>query len=127
MQVTPATMYDTMSAGPATSLAAAPVATKMPAPMTAPMPSAVSVTGPSTRRSRCSPAISSSSTFNDLVANSWFLAMTLPRALWTIHDEGDRPVVDQFHVHHRPEPPRLRRDALRPHRPDELLVQGHRD
>ena len=41
MQVTPATTYDSISAGPAVLCAAAPVATKMPAPITAPMPSAV--------------------------------------------------------------------------------------
>src|SRR5439155_1693886 len=71
MQVTPATTYESMSAGPATLCAAAPVATKMPAPMMAPTPRLVSWTGPRTRRSRFSPAISSNSWLRDLVANSW--------------------------------------------------------
>src|SRR6266571_2869074 len=56
----PATVYDSISAGPPTLCAAAPVATKMPAPMMAPMPRLVSWIGPSTRRRRCSPFISSS-------------------------------------------------------------------
>src|SRR5438045_2400601 len=77
MQVTPANMYETMRAGPAVLFAASPVATKMPAPMTAPMPRAVSVTGPRMRRKRCSPAISSSRTWSDFFAKSWFNGASL--------------------------------------------------
>src|SRR5690606_6456944 len=50
-----------MIAGPASSAAARPVTTKIPAPIIAPTPSDVSETGPSTRFSRCSPAISAAS------------------------------------------------------------------
>src|SRR5437762_12848933 len=70
MHVRPATKYDTISAGPATSLAAAPVATKIPAPITAPIPSAVRFTGPSARFSRFSPSISARIVSSDLRASS---------------------------------------------------------
>src|SRR5689334_8921348 len=72
MQVTPATTYDTVSAGPAVLCAAAPVATKIPAPITAPTPNAVKLTGPSARFSRFSLSISASRSFSFLVANSCF-------------------------------------------------------
>src|SRR5262245_40396118 len=42
----------------------------MPAPMMAPTPSAVRLTGPSTRRSPCSPSVSARRTCTGLVANS---------------------------------------------------------
>ena len=70
MQVIPATTYESISAGPAMSCAASPVATKMPAPMIAPTPRLVSVTGPSTRRSRFSPFISSRSSSSGFLAKS---------------------------------------------------------
>src|SRR5438128_10765436 len=60
-----------MRPGPALSCAASPVSTKMPAPMMAPTPREVSATGPRTRRSRCSPASSASSTSTGLTAKSW--------------------------------------------------------
>src|SRR4051812_33188727 len=69
MQASPATVYETINAGPAVLRAASPVATKMPAPITAPMPNAVSVTGPSARFSRLSLCMSANSVFSDLVAN----------------------------------------------------------
>src|SRR5436853_336060 len=72
MHARPAIVYDSISAGPATSFAAEPVATKMPAPITAPTPSDVSVTGPNTRLRRCSPAISASSVSSDFLAQSCF-------------------------------------------------------
>src|SRR4051812_13031536 len=61
-----------INAGPDLSCAAIPVRTKMPVPMMHPTPRLVSATGPSTRRRRCSPFISSRSTSSDLVRNSWF-------------------------------------------------------
>src|SRR5438093_8548657 len=67
----PATTNERMSPGPALSWAASPVSTKMPAPMMAPTPRAVRLTGPSTRRSRCSPSISESRTATGLTAKSW--------------------------------------------------------
>src|SRR5438874_8010376 len=73
MQVSPATRYDTISAGPATSFAAAPVATKIPAPITAPIPSAVRFTGPSARFRRFSPSISARIVSSGLRASSWRL------------------------------------------------------
>src|SRR6185295_10640544 len=78
MQVTPATTYETISAGPATLWAAAPVATKMPAPMIAPTPRAESWTGPSTRRSRFSPFISSSSISRGFLAKRRFAMDSRP-------------------------------------------------
>src|SRR5215813_3688147 len=71
MQATPDVTNDRISAGPALSCAACPVSMKMPVPMTAPTPRAVSWTGPSTRRRRSSPCISSSSCFSGLVAKRW--------------------------------------------------------
>src|SRR5689334_18579013 len=59
-----------MSAGPDVWRAMAPVVTKMPEPMTAPTPRLVSCTGPSTRRSRLSPAASASSVEIDLRTKS---------------------------------------------------------
>src|SRR5881296_2165692 len=70
MQAILETTNDSISAGPVLSCAATPVSTKMPVPMIAPTPRLVSDTGPSTRRSRCSPAISSSRSFRGLVAKS---------------------------------------------------------
>src|SRR5438045_3525034 len=81
MQVTPAATYETIKAGPAVLLAASPVATKMPAPITAPTPRLVSVTGPSTRRRRCSPAISSSRTCRDFLAKSCLKLITIHRVV----------------------------------------------
>src|SRR5262249_34096214 len=72
MQVMPAAVYESISTGPATLCAAAPVATKIPAPMIAPTPRPVSCTGPRIRRSLLSLSASSSRSFNDLVAKSWF-------------------------------------------------------
>src|SRR5436309_6049435 len=67
----PATTKERIRPGPALSCAASPVSTKMPAPMMAPTPRAVRLTGPSTRRSRCSPSISASRTATGLTAKSW--------------------------------------------------------
>ena len=61
---------ESISAGPALSWAAMPVSTKMPVPMMAPMPRLVSCTGPSTRRRRFSPFISSSSSSSGFLAKS---------------------------------------------------------
>src|SRR5262245_29347573 len=121
-----------MSAGPAVECAASPVATKIPAPMTAPMPSAVSVTGPSARRSRWSPAISSSSTCNDFLAKSWSFSDILispwgfvlinirgPAAApndespgVAIQNQRHRSVIDQLDLHHGPKPAGGGGDAL---------------
>src|SRR6478736_6561398 len=70
MHASPATMYETMRAGPAVFRAASPVATKIPAPITAPMPKAVNVTGPSARFNRLSLSMSANRTFSDFVANN---------------------------------------------------------
>src|SRR6185503_8102879 len=78
MQASPATTSDNMSAGPVLSWAATPVSTKMPVPMTAPTPSAESWTGPSTRRRRFSPFISSYSIDIGLRAKNWLLAIESP-------------------------------------------------
>ncbi len=73
MQAMPAVTNDSISAGPVLSCAATPVRTKIPVPMMAPTPRLVSDTGPRTRRSRCSPAISSRSILRGLVAKRGFL------------------------------------------------------
>src|SRR5581483_2814567 len=140
MHVMPAVMYDTINAGPATDRAAAPVATKMPAPITAPMPRLVSVMGPSTRRRRCSPAISSSRTFRLFFANSW-LGMRVLRSIpplhgttsrrpeerrlnrFAFHQQSHRAVVDQFHLHHGAEAASFGLDALGLEGVDEFLVR----
>src|SRR6185295_10135794 len=69
MQASPEATNDSIRAGPVLSWAATPVSTKMPVPMTAPTPRAVSCSGPSTRRRRFSPFISSSRRLRGLVAN----------------------------------------------------------
>src|SRR6266581_239390 len=78
MQAMPDITNDSIRAGPVLSWAATPVRTKMPVPMMAPTPRLVSAAGPSTRRSRCSPAISFMSVSYDLVAKSG-LAIWPPR------------------------------------------------
>src|SRR5262249_41230297 len=103
----------------------------MPVPMIAPIPSDESVTGPKTRRSRCPPAISSSSTFSDFLANSWF-KVVLPlqkdvksngeensrsarrrQRLFAVHDQRHWAVVDQFDPHVGAEDAGRDRDAQR--------------
>src|SRR4029453_9647608 len=88
MQVIPATAYEPISGGPATLRAAAPVATKIPAPMIAPTPRLVSWIGPSTRRSRFSPAISSSNWASDFLANNWLCISTLDSRLSALSCAG---------------------------------------
>src|SRR6185295_11672213 len=78
MQASPATTKDNMRAGPVLSWAATPVSTKMPVPMTAPTPSAESWTGPSTRRRRFSPFISSYNIHIGLRVKSGLLAIESP-------------------------------------------------
>ena len=78
MQARPATTKDNMRAGPVLSWAATPVSTKMPVPMTAPTPSAESWTGPSTRRRRFSPFISSYNIHIGLRVKSGLLAIESP-------------------------------------------------
>src|SRR6185503_16309518 len=91
MQAMPANTNDSISAGPVLSCAATPVRTKIPVPMIAPTPRLVSATGPRTRRSRCSPAISFIRVSYDLVANS-LLAMGSPRkGAPAAQREGARP------------------------------------
>src|SRR5574341_255810 len=84
MQAIPDTTKESISAGPVRSWAATPVSTKMPVPMMAPMPRLESCTGPSTRRRRFSPFISSSSSDNGLRAKSWLAKLTPPSVSpWT--------------------------------------------
>ena len=74
MQAIPATTNESISAGPALSCAASPVRTKIPVPMIAPTPRLVRPTGPSTRRRRFSPFISSRSMLRGFLANSWLIS-----------------------------------------------------
>src|SRR5712691_2125234 len=78
MQARPDTTKETIRAGPVRSWAAWPVKTKIPVPMTAPTPRAESWTGPSTRRRRFSPFISSYSIESGLRAKSWLVAIDPP-------------------------------------------------
>src|SRR5262245_11508425 len=112
--------------GPASLAATRPVITKIPAPMMAPMPSEVRPIGPRARRRRLSPSASALRVSSDLVANSCrknnmnvlvvqrtvgFVPHT-PResgatsAGRRLHDQRHWPIVDQLHLHHRPELPR---------------------
>src|SRR4051794_11870996 len=90
--------------------------------MMAPMPRADRLNGPKMRRKRCSPAISSSNTFNDFLANNWLKVPCLSRfremvapvervflmahptdGLLAVNHQRNRSIVDQLDLHHGPE------------------------
>src|SRR5215470_3980400 len=88
---------ESVSAGPALSCAAIPVSTKMPVPMMQPTPKLVSSIGPSTRRSRFSPDISSSSSDNGLVAKRYFIVHSLSEQAANVHEKTGK--LPRFGVH----------------------------
>src|SRR5262245_18041564 len=51
---------------------------------------------------------------------------TGPPVLFAVHNQGDRTLVDQFHLHHRSETARGCRDSLTPHRFHKGLVERSR-
>lgn len=92
MQATPATVNDSIKAGPVLSCAVNPTRTKIPVPMIAPTPRLVRVIGPRTRRRRFSPFISSNNIESGLVLKR-LLAIDEPRPRYSRLTDAASAVV----------------------------------
>src|SRR5580765_1664068 len=125
MQAIPDITNDSISAGPVLSCAATPVRTKMPVPMMAPIPIAVRETGPSTRRRRCSPAISSRSSLSGFFANSWLAMRSPPGAPGASAGGLSHDGAEIRRLARRSDGARRADGAQRPETPAGLLEVGH--